>query len=576
MKNLATKRAASFFLRRVAWTALLLWAGLSNRALAQVPTWAWARNITAPGTLPYLKFTAVDAQGNTYVVGQFNQTLTLGSFTLTTSSPYTYQVYLAKLNASGIWQWAVATGGASGQTPTGIALDAAGNPVVSLYFKGTLVLGSTSLPANSAQFGSFAVGKASAATGSWLWGNKFGVDNNYYEPNMALAVAPTGDVLVSGPMPLLGQTFGTISLAPNGSFVARLNGSTGAWVSALRISSTGANGSSSETAIRAARCDAAGNAYITGRFRGTLTCGALTVTVTGAGSGSQADAFVAKISPTGQFLWVVRGGGIYEDVSNSLAVDAAGNAVITGTYYDTASFGSTVLGLGPGAGPSYKMFVAKLDPAGQWLWATGTTTNTRMDKSAVVALDATGQVYVAGSGYIAPGVLAFGPNAPTGSGNNYAASLTATGAWQWSTLFGNSLSDYVSLDTDGAGNAYLAGYYRDTFTIGPFALAAGGQFETASYVAKLGNLPLATRPGRNALGGLALWPQPAVAGQAVSLTAPAAGTFTLHNALGQCVFQVNVPATARQLNLPAALAPGIYQAGLRTADGQATGKLLVQ
>src|SRR5678815_5463295 len=96
--------------------------------------------------------------------------------------------------------------------------------------------------------------------------------------------------------------------------------------------------------------DAAGNTYATGSTTSVdfpTTPRAYRRTL----SGDQ-DAFVAKLSPTGALVYSTYLGGSCSDIANAIAVDAAGNAYITGRanilcYLSLADSGVLVAKLSP-------------------------------------------------------------------------------------------------------------------------------------------------------------------------------------------------------------------------------------
>lgn len=109
--------------------------------------------------------------------------------------------------------------------------------------------------------------------------------------------------------------------------------------------------------------DASGNTYATGYFTGTITMGGFTLTA--AGSSGNADVYVAKIDPNGNYLWAVRAGGTDSETGFGIAVDAVGNVFVAGYFFGSTSFGVTTL---VSAG-QFDLFIAKLDANGNWLWA---------------------------------------------------------------------------------------------------------------------------------------------------------------------------------------------------------------
>ena len=114
--------------------------------------------------------------------------------------------------------------------------------------------------------------------------------------------------------------------------------------------------------------DANGNIFVSGYFSGTMVVDGTTVT---SNSGSQ-DAFLAKLDPTGNLLWIRTFGGNDHDFVYDLALDQLGNAIITGNFKGTVSIGANTYNsvINPDQNePSYDIFVAKYDPAGNVTWS---------------------------------------------------------------------------------------------------------------------------------------------------------------------------------------------------------------
>lgn len=110
------------------------------------------------------------------------------------------------------------------------------------------------------------------------------------------------------------------------------------------------------------------------------------------------DMFVAKYNSNGVLLWVRNGGGKLNDVGNSVAVDNAGNVLVTGQFIDTAYFGNITLVsmIEPVSGiPSVDVFTCKYDPNGNLLWAKkGSAKYT--DGGVGVKCDGSRNVYITG------------------------------------------------------------------------------------------------------------------------------------------------------------------------------------
>ena len=111
-----------------------------------------------------------------------------------------------------------------------------------------------------------------------------------------------------------------------------------------------AGGSGSDN-IQGIDVDDFGNVYVCGYFHQTLNLGEIS---TLASSSNSADIFVAKLSVTGEWLWVKTAGSTSSDYCYDIDVDKGGNVSITGIYYGSIQFGSD----SHSSSGSYDIFVA--------------------------------------------------------------------------------------------------------------------------------------------------------------------------------------------------------------------------
>ena len=149
-------------------------------------------------------------------------------------------------------------------------------------------------------------------------------------------------------------------------------------------------------------------------------------------------------------------GGSGADQGTAIAVDAEGNAYVTGITdsVDLALANPSQ----PGSGGDQDAFVAKLDSAGTLIYLTYLGGN-QLDNATSIALDGAGNAYIGG--------FTRSTNFPTlnaiqssnrGGFNAFITKLGPTGAPIYSTYFGGSRNESVSgIAVDSAGNAYIAG-----------------------------------------------------------------------------------------------------------------------
>ncbi|MFQ5612200.1 MAG: SBBP repeat-containing protein [Anaerolineae bacterium] len=253
------------------------------------------------------------------------------------------------------------------------------------------------------------------------------------------------------------------------AFVAKLNpdGSTLLYATYL-----GGNQADSGAGIAV---DAAGNVYVTGQ---TASSNFPTVNpVQGANRGSD-DAFIAKLNPTGStLLYATYLGGIFDDFGFSIAVDAAGNAYVTGL---TASSNFlTVNPLQPALDGSSDAFVTKLNPTGSALVYSTYLGGDEVEAGYGIAVDAAGNAYVTGYTH-ALNFPTVNPLQPTFGGywDAFVTKINPAGsALVYSTFLGGWWYDYgYDIAVDPSGNAYVTGFTTssDFPTVNPLQPVAGG------------------------------------------------------------------------------------------------------
>lgn len=344
-------------------------------AQCQAPRWQWAVQSNGNGTAQ-VKSLATDAAGNAYVVGLFTETAQFGEIVLTSHGRS--DLFVAKLSPAGTWDWAVAAGDAGSDHAAAVAVDATGRVWVSGSFSNRVQFDETSLSSQ----GEMDVFVAQLSPqGRWLSATAAGGPG--LDRACALAVAPTGELLVAGQFAET-ASFGTSQLVSQGggdAFVARLTPE-GQWRWAI-----GAGGDDNDEATALAT-DAAGEAYVTGYFSNQVAFGASVL----AGQGMD-DAFVGKLSATGQWQWATAATGSNTAYGKGLVADPAGGVFVTGSFNGNAVFGATHLRSNGGSDDG---FVARLSSTGQWEWVRVLSSN-YLDKIAGIALDAMGKLYVAGT-----------------------------------------------------------------------------------------------------------------------------------------------------------------------------------
>jgi len=235
--------------------------------------------------------------------------------------------------------------------------------------------------------------------------------------------------------------------------------------------------------------DAAGSAYVTGYTYSPADFPASS----GAGpdrsfNGGNVDAFVAKLNPSGtalEYCGFIGGSG--NDYGYGIALDAAGNAYITG--YTTSAGATFPVAIGPDLTSNglTDAFVAKVNPQGTALSYCGFIGGAGQDYGKSIAVDPAGRAYIAGSTTSEASTfpVAVGPQLVFNGGQDaFVARVNADGtALSYCGYIGGSDEDAgTGVSVDASGNAYVVGQTNSPqsgavvfpVVIGPNPVYSGG------------------------------------------------------------------------------------------------------
>jgi len=471
-------------------TFLLFILALCSIALfAQNEDWFWAKKAGGTSYDNGLSI-AIDANENSYVTGYFSGSATFGTTTLTSSSEYYSDIFVAKLDNNSNWLWVKQAGGTNWDYGYGIAVDANGNSYVTGYFYNSATFGTTTL--TSSGYADIFVAKLDSS-GNWLWAKQAGGAS--FDYGYGIAVDDNGNSYITGVFEEI-ATFGTTTLTSSGYediFVAKLD-SNGNWLWVKQAGGTGWDDYGRGIAV-----DANGNSYVTGYFWDSATFGTTTLTSSG-----NSDIYVAKLDCNGNWLWAKQAGGTGWDDGYSIAVDANGSSYVTGFFMESATFGTTTL---TSSSEYYSdIFVAKLDSSGNWLWVKQAG-GTDYDCGYGIAVDANGNSYITGCfNYIAT----FGTTTLTSSGSTdiFIAKLDSSSNWLWAKQAGGASFDYgYGIAVDDNGKSYVTGYFEDSATFGTTTLISSGYEDI--FVAKLGEVNSIDLPDIISFSGIhSIYPNP--------------------------------------------------------------------
>jgi hypothetical protein len=292
-----------------------------------------------------------------------------------------------------------------------LAADAAGNVIAT---------GSTSDGTHT----DFLTTKLSASTGAVVWQKVFAGTANKDDDALALALDSAGNAVVAG---LSFNTGGVIEIkavkyaAADGAVLWERSIPSGAFASAYAVA-----------------LDAGGNVFIGAEGN----------------AGGTSDIRIVKLAAaTGATIWDQTFNGGADDFISDLAVDSAGNVVVTGVSSDAAG--------------NEDFRILKYNGASGALAWQQSFNGGANDEAYGLALDAAGNAYV--TGYASGATADF-------KTIKYAA---ATGAVVWQATFDGGRADYAqAVAVDAAGNAIVTGQVENA--------AGNWDFKTIKYAAATG------------------------------------------------------------------------------------------
>ncbi|MEO5925690.1 MAG: SBBP repeat-containing protein [Bryobacteraceae bacterium] len=447
----------------------------------------------------------------------------------TTQAAFAFgDAFVAKFSPSGALVYSTYFGGTDDEMASAIAIDAAGNAYVAGATR------SQDFPVSAGAFqsrfggsaedfffsrGDVFVAKFSPDGSRIVYATYIGGSLN--EGAWGIVVDGSGNVTVVGDT--LSTNFPTTTDAISRNFRGSANSSI--WPSGdgfiAKLNATGASltygtyiGGQSHDLARSVALDSQGNAYVCGyTFSSNFptTAGAYQTAFRGVETSnydlSADDGWVLKLSPQNTVVYSTYLGGSNRDSAFGIAVDATGNAYVTGRsrsidFPVTAGAVRSTYG-GSGANGNANdivqgdAFVAKLNPAGSGLLYATYLGGAGDDIGAEIVTDAAGNIYVTGftlsgnfpvsadalqktfAGFGGQGFDIIGAPPPAGianTGDAFVSKLSAQGALVYSSYFGGTQDDGgYALALDSAGNIYVGGN-----TLSP-ALALGAGAVQSAY-----------------------------------------------------------------------------------------------
>lgn len=452
---------------------------------------------------------AVTSANEIYFTGDYKDKATIRGTNLQASGDS--DLFVGRIDGQGTMTWVRSFGGGRKDVANSIAVDSQGDVFVLGSFVGQALFDLSNLRANGGLSDVDVFALKLNNKGSVRSASRFGSRNP--DAGLSLAIDGNDHILILG---VLGDvaTFGKLiypHLGGNDTFVAKFNllpcadgqkfcsgtcidisedpnncGDCNQSCKSAEICAAGvcqvcqtcprwvrrAGGSSTEE-VWSSAIDSSGNIYLVGQFEGTASFGTLALASRG-----DTDVFVAKISPSGQWLWVRQVGSLFKDSAVDISIDSKDNLFVAGYFGGTVVFGTTTLTAVGGV----DVFVGGMGTNGRWQWASKAG-GISSDRASGVAPDGQGGAYVAGNFTRS---ASFGTTTLTSAGLNdiFVGHIDSSGDWQWAKKAGGQAADLGwGVASNSKGEVFVSGYFGGQAVFGTTRLTSAGSADL--FVAKL-------------------------------------------------------------------------------------------
>ncbi|RPI19275.1 MAG: T9SS C-terminal target domain-containing protein [Ignavibacteriae bacterium] len=283
----------------------------------------------------------VDESGNSFITGQFYGNAQFGPFNLVSGG--WADVFLAKLNFSGNFQWAKKGGGSNFDAAYGSAFDNSGNLIITGTFTSSALFGSISFTANGAA--AFILkydNNGNALSGLQSSGNTDGVWPT------DIAVSASNEIYICG-FYYQNIQFGTINLFSagiNDCFIAKIN-------TALNWEWAKSGGGTNYDYFEALSLLENGNVYTVGSFSSTANFNGINLVSSG-----NTDIVFAGYESNGNIAWAIRTGNTGIDHGNGISIASNNYIFFTGEFSGNTIFPPNIQLTSNGEEDS---FLARLD-----------------------------------------------------------------------------------------------------------------------------------------------------------------------------------------------------------------------
>ena len=519
-------------------------------SLCEGQSWMWGRE----GTSFYDGYgISADNKGNSYLAGEFSDTMSFGNYHLHTKY---WNAFLVKYDSNGNVKWATQTNSASSLSYClGIlsAPDKGGNVYVVGDVGDTVLFGNDTIKQPLNSYNAFLAKYDS--NGNFIWVRKSnGIGSIGASSGEGIATDDSGNVYIAGNFfgvtPFGSDTLKTIDTVAGDIFIVKYdkNGNQ-LWVA------KSTNAKDADITLNSLTVDDSGKVYITGYFNNQISFGSLNL------NDATQEVFLVKYDRNGNPIWAKQSGG-YDMMSSAesygITTDEAGSVYITGLFENSIYFDSTLLHCGYNS----NIFLVKYDKNGQLIWA-------KQSQSSIgnvyyggysLSSDKYCHIYFSGGGpykqaynVIFCGVTFSGYST---SDISIVMQLDTSGKALCSSIIGTGGDDNNTIACSESGRyVYLGGDIYDTITFGEDFLTVPVNSENP-FVARWQPCVISRDAGVNSYkkseNYFSLFPNPSTGTftlQTVGTQNFASATIEIYNVLGERVKSEELSAKSEEIDL---------------------------
>lgn len=423
---------------------------------------------------------ATSSNGTSYITGNFQGSINLGTITLT-SSPVC--AFVAKLNSDGYYVWAKQIVSPNYCHVESISINSTSEIYITGSYSGVASFDNITLSSSQNITNSF-IAKLDSS-GNFIWASSI-VSNNSSSISICsdISIDANGNSYIAGSFtgsvnfgstPNVTSTQGGYSL-----FLAKIdNLGNFTWRKNL-----GGTGNEFETVVNGIAVDQNGNSYITGGYKGTLSLGANTIS-----SNTLQNLYIIKHNSQGDYVWhkTLTSSSPNTHTGIGIGLDGEGNCYFSGSSQsDFITIDNTTI---QKSNSSYYSFIGKTNSNGNLIWLKKAS-NCYVEN---IVVDSDNNCSVIGrhASYVQ---VSFDAIMYYSNGGRSMAKIDGSGNFVWASEISSSLNSAykVGLSCDNYGNLFFIMDFNGFQSFGSQSLS--GDFNSNFVVAKLSEAELMLSP----------------------------------------------------------------------------------